>query len=129
MASLIGSDSNQIPTNAHLGGMAFQDPEGIVVEKIQSSVGLGTTAGSAFPATNLQLQPISGNVIVGAGTSLGTTATSGFLFVPSCSGAPTGVPIGISVDPYTGVIPMVVDTTNLRIYVRIGSTWRYATLT
>lgn len=129
MASLIGSDPNQIPINAFLGGMAYQDPEGIVVEKIQSSVGLGTTAGSVFASTFLQLQPISGNVVVGAGTSLGTAATSGFLFLPSCSGAPTGVPVGISTSPYTGVIPIVVDTTNLRIYVRIGSTWRYATLT
>jgi hypothetical protein len=129
MANIFGSDPNQIPLNGMLGDMAYQSSEGIIVEKIQSSVGFGTTAGDFTASTVLQLQPISGNTVIGTGTSLGTAATSGFVFIPSCAGAPTGTPVGILTAPYTGVVPMIADTTNNRLYIRIGSTWRYASLT
>ncbi len=118
MASIIGTNPNQIPLNGMLGGMAYQDPKGISVEKIQSTVGIGTT----FPTTNLQLQPNAGNTVIGTGTSLTTTASEGHLFIPTCSGAPTG----IVTSPFSGVVPLVYDTTNNRLYIRIGSTWRFA---
>lgn len=66
----------------------------------------------------------SGNFIVGT-AALATTATAGFPWIPSCAGAPTGAPTA----PYSNAAAMVVDTTNNRLYVRVGSTWRYATLT
>jgi hypothetical protein len=50
---------------------------------------------------------------------LATTATTGFLYIPSCAGAPTGVPVV----PYTGAIAMVYDSTNNRLYLRNGATW------
>jgi hypothetical protein len=65
-----------------------------------------------------------GNVFVGT-AALATTATAGFPWIPSCPGVPTGAPTA----PYTNAAAMVVDTTNNRLYVRVGSTWRYATLT
>jgi hypothetical protein len=65
-----------------------------------------------------------GNVLVGT-AALATTATAGFPWIPSCPGVPTGAPTA----PYTNAAAMVVDTTNNRLYVRVGSTWRYATLT
>ena len=65
-----------------------------------------------------------GNVFVGT-AALATTATAGFPWIPSCAGIPTGAPTA----PYTNAAAMVVDTTNNRLYVRVGSTWRYATLT
>ena len=65
-----------------------------------------------------------GNVFVGT-AALATTATAGFPWIPSCPGIPTGAPTA----PYTNAAAMVVDTTNNRLYVRVGSTWRYATLT
>lgn len=64
-----------------------------------------------------------GNVVVGT-AALATTATAGFPWIPSCAGAPTGAPTA----PYTNAAAMVVDTTNNRLYVRVGSTWRYASL-
>lgn len=52
------------------------------------------------------------------------TATNGFLWVPTCAGVPTGVPAP------TGHIsqfaPIVVDTTNDRLYYYTGGQWRYA---
>ena len=65
-----------------------------------------------------------GNVLIGT-AALATTATAGFPWIPSCAGVPTGAPAA----PYTNAAAMVVDTTNNRLYVRVGSTWRYATLT
>lgn len=66
----------------------------------------------------------SGNVIVGT-AALATSATNGFPWIPSCAGAPTGAPTA----PYSNAAALVVDTTNSRLYVRVGSTWKYVTLT
>jgi hypothetical protein len=134
MASLIGSGPGQLSTNGMLGELAFQNSSGITVRSIQSPVGIASTttidnfptSGSTNDFTNLTLQPNSGNVVIGAGTSLGTTATNGFLCIPTCSGAPTGNPAGVP----SGTVPLVYDTTNNRLYIRTpGGTWRYATTT
>ena len=65
---------------------------------------------------------VNGNVVAGAGT-LATTATNGFMYIPSTAGVPTG-----AATAYSGFCPMVVDTTNLRLYIRVGTTWRRASL-
>ena len=65
----------------------------------------------------------AGNVMVG-NAALPVTATNGFLYIPTCAGAPTGTPTA-----YTGLAPIIIDTTNFRIYTRIGATWRRANLT
>lgn len=135
MASLIGSEPNQISTNGMLGELAFMNSSGITVEKIQSTIGLSQTSPSFVGATstvndftNLVLQPRGGNVVInGSGSALATTTTSGFLCITSCAGAPTGVPASGAIP--TAMVPMIVDSTNNRLYLRIDSTWRYATLT
>jgi hypothetical protein len=65
-----------------------------------------------------------GDVVVGL-VALATTATAGFFWIPSCPGAPTGAPTA----PYTNAAALVVDTTNNRLYCRVGSNWKYASLT
>jgi hypothetical protein len=62
----------------------------------------------------------SGNVMAG-GASLATTATNGFLYVPTCAGVPTGTPTAKS-----GFAPIVVDTTNNKLYFYSGGAWRDA---
>lgn len=103
---------------------------GIYVDDSDATWGLASkysSGGADFVLVNNSQRMVtattSGNVIVGA-AALATNATDGFFYTPSCAGAPTGVPTA-----YTGRIPMVVDTTNLRVYFNIGGTWRYATLT
>lgn len=49
-----------------------------------------------------------------------TTATKGFVELPDMAGAPSGAAANTSI---------VIDTTNLRLYVRIAGTWRHAQLT
>jgi len=57
------------------------------------------------------------SMIVGA-SSTATTATDGFLYLPSCAGTPTGVPVS-----HTGRVPVIVDSTNSKLYGYIGSAW------
>jgi hypothetical protein len=63
----------------------------------------------------------AGNVVAGASVALSTTATDGFLYVPTCAGTPTGTPTAI-----TGMAPIVVNTTNNKLYFYSGGSWRDA---
>jgi hypothetical protein len=64
---------------------------------------------------------VLGNVIAGGSVALATTATDGFLYVPTCAGTPTGTPTAI-----TGMVPIVVDTTNNKFYFYSNAAWRDA---
>jgi hypothetical protein len=64
---------------------------------------------------------VAGNVVAGASAALATTATNGFLYVPTCAGTPTGTPTAI-----TGMAPIVVDTTNNKLYFYSTGVWRDA---
>jgi len=59
--------------------------------------------------------------VVAAVEVLATGATDGFLYVPSCAGTPTGTPTA-----QTGGIPIVVDSTNHKLYFYSGGSWRDA---
>jgi hypothetical protein len=89
----------------------------------------------AFPAQNIAIQTpqnvidptwydrikavekFINNGALGQG-SLATTATTGFAFLPTCAGAPTGTPLA-----QAGYVPMVFDTTNNKIWIYNG-TWK-----
>jgi hypothetical protein len=62
----------------------------------------------------------SGNVVINT-AAIATTATDGFLYVPTCAGTPTGTPT-----TYTGRAPIVVNTTNNKLYFYSGGAWRDA---
>jgi hypothetical protein len=62
----------------------------------------------------------AGNVSVGAG-AVATSATDGFLSVPTCAATPTGTPSTV-----TGFAPIVVNTTNNKLYFYSGGVWRDA---
>jgi hypothetical protein len=79
-----------------------------------------TTAGVG--ETHVYLEGM--NTIIGEKSVLATNATAGFLHIGRCAGAPSGVP-----DLYTGKCPMVVDSTNGRLYVYHSGGWHYAALT
>ena len=85
-------------------------------------IDFGTTAdGAASPTTRMTIKN-SGSVIIGNSSSaLATSATNGFLYVPSCAGIPSGTPTSV-----TGVIPIVVDSTNNKLYFYSGGAWRDA---
>jgi hypothetical protein len=62
----------------------------------------------------------NGNIICNT-AAIATNATNGFLYVPGCAGTPTGTPTSI-----TGRSPIVVDTTNNKLYFYSGGQWRDA---
>lgn len=73
----------------------------------------------------------SGSVGQGA---LATTATTGFGYMPTCAGAPTGVPFVPPTgqpNPQAGYAPFVYDTTNnkLWIYNPVTHAWKGVVLT
>lgn len=55
------------------------------------------------------------SAVIGPGAALATTATDGFLYIPTCAGTPTGTPTGA-----TGKVAMVFDTTNNKLYIYDG---------
>jgi hypothetical protein len=62
----------------------------------------------------------NGNIICNT-AAIATNATNGFLYVPGCAGTPTGTPTTV-----TGRSPIVVDTTNNKLYFYSGGQWRDA---
>lgn len=64
--------------------------------------------------------PAAGGMVVGT-AAIATNATDGFLYVPTCAGTPTGTPT-----TQTGTAPIVIDTTNNKLYFYSGGAWRDA---
>jgi hypothetical protein len=86
---------------------------------IQSRRSGGTTVITTSAIDRLTFDQ-NGNVVVGA-AAIATNATNGFLYVPTCAGTPTGTPT-----TYTGRSPIVVDSTNNKLYFYSGGSWRDA---
>lgn len=67
---------------------------------------------------------VQGQSFIVGGAAIATTATAGFIYLPSCAGTPTGVPTS-----ETGTVATVIDTTNSKLYSYIGGAWKGVTLT
>jgi hypothetical protein len=59
------------------------------------------------------------NVVLGREVALATNATNGFAYIPTCAGVPTGVPSA----SFTGKAPVVIDSTNNKMYIYTNSNW------
>jgi hypothetical protein len=115
-----GGDGTSIPAGAEI----FVDVDGTVATNDMPGrmVFATTPGGSASPSERLRIDN-QGNVLVNT-AAVATSAANGFLYIPTCAGAPTGTPTS-----YTGRSPLVVDSTNNRFYVYVGGSWKYASLT
>lgn len=71
----------------------------------------------------LRVMP-DGNILNGPDSALATNAIAGFIQLRSMAGAPVGV-----ATPYTGHVPLTVDTSNGRLYAYYGGAWHYVALT
>lgn len=60
----------------------------------------------------------TGSVVVGNYAPIATNATSGFLYIPTCAGVPTGTP-----NVYNGALPLVINSTNNKMYFYSGGAW------
>lgn len=81
------------------------------------------TANSSF-IQHMRLSYL-GSVVLGKEEALATNAANGFVYIPTCAGAPTQTPTD-----YNGKAAMVMDTTNNRLYLFNHSTdtWKYVAL-
>jgi hypothetical protein len=119
-ASLIGATNNY--------GFLASNTAAITAGKTSfgfySASNIATGGGTTwnFYAAGTAPNLFAGTTIVGT-AALATTATDGFLYIPSCAGAPTGVPTA-----YSGRTPMIYDTTTNRFYIYNGG-WKNVTLT
>lgn len=140
----IGYASLQDTTGQYNTGLGYQSGKGITSGQYNTYVGFapatGVTTGSENTIIGSQIGAIGdvsknviiadgagnravskdnvNNVYIGALAALATTATDGFLHIPNCAGAPTGVPTAI-----TGKSPIVIDTTNNKMYIYSGGAW------
>jgi hypothetical protein len=117
--SLIAAFNNSDPTNGSYIGLLVTSAE----TRVQSArLGTGTFLPLKFYTNGVEQASVdtSGNFAIGT-AALATTATNGFLYIPTCAGAPTGVPTAI-----TGLAPMVIDSTNNKLYFYSGGAWRDA---
>jgi hypothetical protein len=104
------------PDNANLGGLLVASNS---VRLESSAAGTGTTQPiwlTINGTTKLEVA-VLGSVVIGS-AALATTATDGFLYIPTCAGTPTGVPTA-----FTGRVPMVYDTSANKFWIYNGS-WR-----
>jgi hypothetical protein len=77
---------------------------------------------SSFEATEERMRISShGNVVIGSGSALATTARYGFLYIPTTAGTPSGTPL-VS---YTGRSPIVIDSDTNSLYL-YNSGWKKA---
>lgn len=74
-----------------------------------------------YQGTSTSASQLNGSLVIGT-AALATTATDGFVYLPSCAGAPTGVPTS-----RTGTVATVYDTSNNKLYVYNGA-WKSVTL-
>lgn len=103
------------------GSPAFNNQ---TAQNITLQTGNGTVSGSGgnivFKCGTSSGSGSQGNVITnGQNTALATTATGGFLCLPTCAGAPTGTPASIP----AGNVAIVYDTTNDKLWVYRGGAW------
>ena len=91
------------------------------LRQVDSPEGLAFLVGDGSTVAERMRITGTGNVIAGSSAALATNATDGFLYVPTCAGTPTGTPTAI-----TGMAPIVVNTTNNKLYFYSGGAWRDA---
>ena len=87
-------------------------------------VGTNTDRDLTLGSNNVQRITLTGggNIVLGS-AALATGATDGFLYLPTCAGAPSGTPTA-----YTGRVALVYDTTNNKLMAYNGA-WKGVTLT
>jgi hypothetical protein len=104
----------------------YTPPNLVITDATNSRTAAFFTPGSTPVAGSLQvnshLQTLNSGSIICGNAALITTAVNGFLYLPTCPGAPTGTPV-----TKTGTCAAVYDTTDNKLWVYNGA-WVGVTL-
>jgi len=130
-ASTLGVIPNGTGTTSAFSAHSLADPDNSSYIQIYatnaSSVGINSAKNGTGAVQNINFQfsgtstafiTTTGSIVCKTAALL-TTATDGFLYIPSCAGAATGVPTA-----QTGTIPMVYDSTGNNLSVYNGGVWK-----
>lgn len=109
-----GTTSGQTASDGFIVGMNAADVGQIRMYE-PKSIQFATANLQAMLINTAQSVAIQNNTA----TQLATNAVSGFLYIPSSAGTPTGGPASIA-----GTVPIEVDTTNNRFYFYSTSAWQ-----
>lgn len=112
------TDLDWVAANLTTAGKALIDDADAAAQR--TTLGLGTMATQAASSVAITGGSATLTGFTVGTAALATTATTGFPWIPSCPGTPTGAPTA----PYSNAAALVADTTNNRFCVRIGSAWR-----
>lgn len=81
----------------------------------------GTATGISIgrsAATGIAIGSATANTVIGGGAALATNATTGMVQIPSCAGVPSGN-VGA-----LGQVALIWDSTDNKLYVGVGGTWK-----
>lgn len=110
--------NKQDVANSNYGYMVMGSDGGFGIDSfINGTAVLGDTyvANNAIRGFTTQ----DGDAFLGRNGLMPTTSTTGFAYIPRCEGIPTGVPHNLS----RNYLPLVIDSTNSKMYFYNGSTW------
>lgn len=111
-----------VPTGAGLSIYAYDDTGAVALPVNYIGASASFYAGTS-PTERAKLD-VFGNFVVGIAGALATGALSGFTYLPTCPGTPTGTPTA----SYAGAVPMVIDTTGSKLWCYIGGAWKSTVL-
>jgi len=115
--SVIGQNGMEFLSSTFGSGYGFN------IKCIDDGMGVATKLGFAKRRNNVAWSLAGyyddlGNFVWSSGTALATNATNGFIYIPSCSGVPSGVPATKS-----GTVPIVMDIVNSKLYAYRAGAW------
>jgi hypothetical protein len=114
--------ANNLVLTATSGGSVYCNTAGgsqLEVYETASVANRVQITGAASGA-NASITVSGENLLFGSGSAIATTATAGYVMFPSCAGTPTGVPTAQG----AGKIPMIFDTTGVKLWFYTGGAWK-----
>lgn len=117
----VGTTNTAGATMRIQGGVSTGTGDGGPIDfRITLKAGSGNTQNAYSVAARIDGK---GNIVLGALAALATSATDGFVYLPTCAGTPSGVPT-----TQAGMVAAIYDTTNNKLYV-YNAAWKGVTLT
>lgn len=118
--TLVGGTSNVAGAALTIAGSQGKGT-GVGGNIILQTAPAGSTGTTVNPLATVLTAYGNGDVGIGVGSAIATTATSGFLLIPTCAGTPTGVVANAA----AGKAALVYDTTGSTLWLSIsGSSWK-----